>query len=100
MPETACPVCAMESGVGDDNLPQVREIRGYWVACGAKWDKPGSRPKDWDLRSSWPISRPNGADRRLRAPARVWRISALSRPPHAASTAPLDSGSVQQRGTL
>ncbi|GAA3868617.1 hypothetical protein GCM10023084_22240 [Streptomyces lacrimifluminis] len=27
----------------------MREIRGYWVARGAKWDDPRLKPKDWDL---------------------------------------------------
>ncbi|WP_328494566.1 hypothetical protein OHS59_18825 [Streptomyces sp. NBC_00414] len=44
-----CACCATESGIGDDNLPQVREIRGYWVARGAEWDDPRLKPKDWDL---------------------------------------------------
>lgn len=44
-----CACCATESGIGDDNLSQVREIRGYWVARGAKWDDPRLKPKDWDL---------------------------------------------------
>ncbi|MGI5196348.1 hypothetical protein ACQEVY_22315 [Streptomyces sp. CA-288835] len=44
-----CSCCGMESGIGDDNLPQVREVRGYWVASGAKWDSPRHRPEDWDL---------------------------------------------------
>jgi hypothetical protein len=44
-----CPCCATESGIGDDNLSQVREIRGYWVARGAEWDDPKLKPKVWDL---------------------------------------------------
>ncbi|MEU3898765.1 hypothetical protein [Streptomyces sp. NPDC045251] len=27
-----CPCCYNESGIGDDNVSQVRELRGYWVA--------------------------------------------------------------------
>ncbi|MFI7344922.1 hypothetical protein ACIBSR_01440 [Streptomyces sp. NPDC049936] len=44
-----CPCCYSESGIGDDNVSQVREVRGYWVATGAPWHDPSFRPADWDL---------------------------------------------------
>jgi hypothetical protein len=44
-----CQCCGMESGIGDDNLPQVREVRGYWVASGAQWDEPQCTPEQWDV---------------------------------------------------
>ncbi|GGZ30349.1 hypothetical protein [Streptomyces nitrosporeus] len=44
-----CPCCYNESGIGDDNVSQVRELRGYWVANGAQWHEPKLRPADWDL---------------------------------------------------
>ncbi|WP_329288436.1 hypothetical protein [Streptomyces pseudovenezuelae] len=44
-----CPCCYNESGIGDDNVSQVRELRGHWVATGAQWHEPKLRPTDWDL---------------------------------------------------
>ncbi|MFI5681544.1 hypothetical protein [Streptomyces cellulosae] len=44
-----CPCCYNESGIGDDHVSQVRELRGYWVASGALWHDPKFRPADWDL---------------------------------------------------
>ncbi|MFI1176832.1 hypothetical protein [Streptomyces melanogenes] len=44
-----CPCCYNESGIGDDTVSQVRELRGYWVASGAQWHEPKLRPSDWDL---------------------------------------------------
>ena len=44
-----CPCCYNESGIGDDNVSQVRELRGYWVASGAQWHDPKFRSADWDL---------------------------------------------------
>ncbi|MFE6888037.1 hypothetical protein [Streptomyces sp. NPDC057694] len=44
-----CQCCGNESGIGDDNLMQVQELRGYWVGHGAQWDRPRHRPADWDL---------------------------------------------------
>jgi hypothetical protein len=44
-----CPCCCNESGIGDDNVSQVRELRGYWVASGALWHDPKFRPAGWDL---------------------------------------------------
>ncbi|MFF9046940.1 hypothetical protein [Streptomyces parvulus] len=44
-----CPCCYGESGIGDDNVSQVRERRGYWVATGAPWHDQGFRPADWEL---------------------------------------------------
>ncbi|ALM36766.1 hypothetical protein P405_15815 [Streptomyces sp. FR-008] len=46
-----CECCYNESGIGDDTVTQVRELRGYWVGHGAQWHKPQSRPADWDLLS-------------------------------------------------
>ncbi|GAP47803.1 hypothetical protein [Streptomyces azureus] len=36
-----CECCYNESGIGDDTLTQVRELRGYWVGHGAQW-RPGA----------------------------------------------------------
>ncbi|GGZ41423.1 hypothetical protein [Streptomyces poonensis] len=44
-----CDCCGTESGIGDDNLTQVRELRGYWVGRGAPWAESHRRPKNWDL---------------------------------------------------
>lgn len=44
-----CECCGMESGIGDDNLAQVREVRGYWVGNGAKWHEPKFKPEPWDI---------------------------------------------------
>ncbi|MGW9382010.1 hypothetical protein ACWHAO_28990 [Streptomyces albidoflavus] len=44
-----CECCYNESGIGDDTVTQVRQLRGYWVGHGAQWHKPQSRPADWDL---------------------------------------------------
>jgi hypothetical protein len=44
-----CQCCYGESGIGDDNVSQVREVRGYWVASGAPWHEPEARPADWDV---------------------------------------------------
>ncbi|MDX3383405.1 hypothetical protein PV682_18305 [Streptomyces niveiscabiei] len=44
-----CDCCGNESGIGDDDLFQVRQLRGLWVANGARWDEPSSRPEKWDL---------------------------------------------------
>ncbi|KND26030.1 hypothetical protein [Streptomyces acidiscabies] len=44
-----CDCCGTESGIGDDNLSQARELRGFWVANGAPWDVPRNRPEDWNL---------------------------------------------------
>ncbi|MFD8998994.1 hypothetical protein [Streptomyces abikoensis] len=48
MPEHL-PCCYNESGIGDDNVSQVGELCGYWVASGAQWHAPELRPADWDL---------------------------------------------------
>ncbi|MEV7889692.1 hypothetical protein ACWD3I_42280 [Streptomyces sp. NPDC002817] len=37
-----------ESGIGDDNVSQLRELRGYRVASGVLWHDPKFRPADWD----------------------------------------------------
>ncbi|MEV7886652.1 hypothetical protein ACWD3I_19300 [Streptomyces sp. NPDC002817] len=44
-----CPCCGNESGIGDDSVSQVRELRGLRVATGARWAEPGMRPDDWDV---------------------------------------------------
>nr|WP_223184472.1 hypothetical protein [Streptomyces sp. CBMA152] len=44
-----CPCCSNESGIGDDNVSQVRELRGYWVVTGAPWDESKLRPANWNL---------------------------------------------------
>ncbi|MER5888300.1 hypothetical protein ABT160_31150 [Streptomyces sp. NPDC001941] len=44
-----CPCCYNESGIGDDNVTQVRQLRGYWVASGKLWHDPKFRPAGWDL---------------------------------------------------
>ncbi|MEV7417223.1 hypothetical protein [Streptomyces sp. NPDC089919] len=44
-----CPCCYNESGIGDDNVSQVRELRGHWVATGARWHEPELRPAGWEL---------------------------------------------------
>ncbi|MGW6054379.1 hypothetical protein [Streptomyces sp. NPDC055189] len=44
-----CECCGNESGIGDDTVTQVRELRGYWVGHGAQWDRPKDRPTGWDL---------------------------------------------------
>ncbi|MDX3853136.1 hypothetical protein [Streptomyces sp. AK02-01A] len=44
-----CPCCYNESGIGDDSVSQVRELREHWVAGGAQWYEPKLRPADWDL---------------------------------------------------
>ncbi|MFI1359656.1 hypothetical protein ACH4TV_39680 [Streptomyces sp. NPDC020898] len=44
-----CDCCRIESGLGDTNLPQVRENRGYWVAVGAPWHDPKRKPNKWDV---------------------------------------------------
>ncbi|MFE9539647.1 hypothetical protein [Streptomyces sp. NPDC006691] len=43
-----CDCCGNESGIGDDDLMQVRELRGYWAGHGARWYSPQCRPVDWD----------------------------------------------------
>ncbi|MFE0421646.1 hypothetical protein [Streptomyces sp. NPDC058953] len=44
-----CPCCYNESGIGDDNLGQIRELRGYWVGRGMGWKMPEFRPEGWDV---------------------------------------------------
>ncbi|SNX65923.1 hypothetical protein SAMN06272735_7765 [Streptomyces sp. TLI_55] len=44
-----CDCCYNESGIGDDTLMQVRELRGLWVGHGARWHRPARKPADWDL---------------------------------------------------
>lgn len=44
-----CDCCGNESGIGDETVSQVRELRGYWVACGASWYSPQRRPDRWDV---------------------------------------------------
>ncbi|HEY8980885.1 MAG TPA: hypothetical protein VIU15_15020 [Streptomyces sp.] len=44
-----CACCGNEAGIGDDDLYQVRQLRGYWVAKGAPWDDSKFRPEQWDL---------------------------------------------------
>lgn len=41
-----CGCCSNESGIGDDNLTQVRELRGHWVGQGAPWAEPYRRPEN------------------------------------------------------
>lgn len=43
-----CPCCYNESGIGDDNVPQVRVLRAHWVAGGAQWHDTKLRPVEWD----------------------------------------------------
>ncbi|SCK49332.1 hypothetical protein YW7DRAFT_04430 [Streptomyces sp. AmelKG-E11A] len=43
-----CECCHNESGIGDDTVSQVRELRSYRVGHGAQWHKPKLRPTDWD----------------------------------------------------
>ncbi|MFE7129683.1 hypothetical protein ACFVIM_02365 [Streptomyces sp. NPDC057638] len=44
-----CECCGNESGIGDENIGQVRELRGLWVGQGARWDSPKHRPEKWDF---------------------------------------------------
>ncbi len=44
-----CECCGNESGIGDDTVTQVRELRGFWVGHGAQWDRPKYKPENWDL---------------------------------------------------
>lgn len=44
-----CGCCGVESGLGDQDLSQVRENRGYWVARGAPWHWPEDKPAEWDV---------------------------------------------------
>ncbi|MFI9832360.1 hypothetical protein ACIHIX_32275 [Streptomyces sp. NPDC051913] len=44
-----CFCCGNESGIGDDSLTQVRDLRGYWIGHGAAWYEPKRKPADWDL---------------------------------------------------
>ncbi|EHN72557.1 hypothetical protein SMCF_8015 [Streptomyces coelicoflavus ZG0656] len=37
------------SGIGDDTVTQVRQLRGFWVGDGAQWHDPKRKPADWDL---------------------------------------------------
>ncbi|MEV0281977.1 hypothetical protein AB0I22_37135 [Streptomyces sp. NPDC050610] len=44
-----CSACASQSGLNDNLLEGVRELRGYWVGQGAPWSCPEDKPEGWDL---------------------------------------------------
>jgi hypothetical protein len=44
-----CECCGNESGIGDEELSQVRELRGFWVARGAPWHWPADKPAGWNV---------------------------------------------------
>ncbi|MEU8894200.1 hypothetical protein [Streptomyces sp. NPDC048442] len=43
-----CECCYNESGIGDDNVAQVREMREHWIAQGTPWFDAERKPDDWD----------------------------------------------------
>lgn len=62
-----CECCGCEFGYQDALPAGVLKHRERWLASGAKWSEPQSRPPEWDLQQQLnciPIELPVGISRR------------------------------------